>query len=47
MGDSDRTNPYDIESVSGYPKALQLYRIPASGVWQVRLFVGRKYLEGL
>jgi hypothetical protein len=41
----NRTNPYDIESVSGYPKALQLYRIPASGVWQVRLFVGRKYLR--
>ena len=24
-----RTNPYDIESVGGYPKALQIYRIAA------------------
>src|SRR5680860_1305095 len=40
-----RTNPYDIESVSGYPNALQIYRIPASSAWQVRLFVGRKYLR--
>jgi hypothetical protein len=41
----NRTNPYDIESVSGYPKALQIYRIPASSFYQVRLFVGRKYLR--
>ena len=40
-----KTNPYDIESVSGYPRALQIYRIPASSAWQVRLFVGRKYLR--
>jgi Phage integrase SAM-like domain len=40
-----KTNPYDIESVSGYPHALQIYRIPASSAWQVRLFVGRKYLR--
>jgi hypothetical protein len=42
---SARTNPYDIESVNGYPSALQIYRIPASKFWQVRLFVGRKYLR--
>ncbi len=42
---SGRTNPYEIESVSGYPDALQIYRIPASKFWQVRLFVGRKYLR--
>ncbi|MGC1347412.1 MAG: phage integrase SAM-like domain-containing protein, partial [Methyloceanibacter sp.] len=40
-----KTNPYDIESVSGYPRTLQIYRIPASSAWQVRLFVGRKYLR--
>jgi len=40
-----RTNPYDIESLKGYPNALQIYRIPASSSWQVRLFVGRKYLR--
>jgi hypothetical protein len=40
-----RTNPYDIEPVRGYPTGLQIYRIPASSVWQVRLFVGRKYLR--
>lgn len=40
-----RTNPYDVETVRGYPEALQIYRIPASSAWQVRLFVGRKYLR--
>ena len=42
---SGKTNPYDIETVRGYPNALQIYRIPASSSWQVRLFAGRKYLR--
>jgi len=42
---SGRTNPYDIESVKGYPDALQIYRIAASKFWQVRFFTGRKYLR--
>jgi hypothetical protein len=40
-----RTNPYAVQQISGYPRALQIYRIPASSFWQVRLFVGRKYLR--
>ena len=39
-----RTNPYDLEPIKGYPK-LQIYRIPASSFYQVRLFVGRNYLR--
>jgi len=42
---SSRTSPYEIESVSKYPEALQIYRIPASKFYQVRLFVGRKYIR--
>jgi hypothetical protein len=40
-----RHTPYDLQSVSGYPDALQIYRIPASSVWQVRFFVDRKYVR--
>lgn len=42
---SSRTSPYDLEHVSGYPDALQIYRIQASRFWQVRYFIGRKYLR--
>ncbi len=42
---ASRTNPYDAESIKGYPPTLQIYRIAASRFWQVRLFVGRKYLR--
>ena len=37
--------PYDLATIRGYPETLQIYRIPASRFWQVRLFVGRKYLR--
>ncbi len=40
-----RTNPYDRESIKGYPRTLQIYRILASRFYQVRLFAGRKYLR--
>lgn len=40
-----RTTPTDMDSVSGYPKSLQIYRIPASRFWQVRFFVERKYVR--
>jgi hypothetical protein len=39
------TTPYDIDSVRGYPDALQIYRIPASSFWQVRYFVDGKYIR--
>ena len=39
-----RTKPYDIDSVRGYPDALQIYRIPASSFWQVRYFIDGKYI---
>ena len=39
------TNPYDIQSIPRMPEGLQIYRIPASAKWQVRLFVGRKYVR--
>lgn len=42
---SSRTAPYDLATIRGYPETLQIYRIPASRFWQVRLFVGRKYLR--
>jgi hypothetical protein len=42
---SSRTAPYDIQPVPGYPRALQIYRIPASRFWQVRFFVDRKYIR--
>lgn len=42
---SSRTTPFDIQSVPGYPESLQIYRIPASRKWQVRFFVGRKYVR--
>ena len=42
---SSRTAPYDLTHIRGYPDALQIYRIEASKFWQVRLFVGRKYLR--
>ena len=42
---SSRTAPYDLTPIRGYPDTLQIYRIPASKFWQVRLFVGRKYLR--
>ncbi len=42
---SSRTSPYDLSSIRGYPDTLQIYRIAASRFWQVRLFVGRKYLR--
>ena len=37
--------PYDIENIPRYPKALQIYRIPASPSYQVRLFSERKYIR--
>ena len=40
-----RTTPYDIQTVPKYPKSLQIYRIPASKYFQVRLFVDRKYIR--
>lgn len=40
-----RTNPYDIEGVPKYPDGLQIYRIQASRFYQVRLFVGSKYVR--
>ncbi|MGB5216079.1 MAG: phage integrase SAM-like domain-containing protein [Anderseniella sp.] len=42
---SSRSTPYDLTTIRGYPETLQLYRIEASRFWQVRLFVGRKYLR--
>lgn len=42
---ASRTTPFDIQSVPGYPDALQLYRIPASRLWQVRIFIDRKYVR--
>lgn len=42
---SSRTAPYDFQQVRGYPKSLQIYRIPASRFWQVRFFVERKYIR--
>ena len=42
---ASRTTPYDVQSIAGYPDALQIYRIPASHAWQVRLFVDRKYVR--
>ena len=42
---SSRTTPYDLQSVPSYPDALQIYRIPASRFWQVRMFVDRKYVR--
>ena len=40
-----RTTPFDLQSVPGYPDGLQIYRIPASAFWQVRMFVDRKYVR--
>jgi hypothetical protein len=40
-----RTTPYQIQSVSPYPEALQIYRIPASSHWQCRYFVDGKYIR--
>jgi hypothetical protein len=34
-----------VQTVPGYPDSLQLYRIPASSFWQVRMFVDRKYVR--
>lgn len=42
---SSRTAPYDLTPILRYPATLQIYRIAASRFWQVRLFVGRKYLR--
>jgi hypothetical protein len=42
---ASRTTPFDIQSVPGYPEALQVYRIPASRLWQVRIFIDRKYVR--
>jgi len=39
----NRTVPYDLRAVPGYPDSLQIYRISASRFWQVRYFVGGKY----
>lgn len=40
-----RTNPYDVQGVPKYPESLQIYRIPASKFWQVRMFLDRKYIR--
>ena len=42
---ASRTTPFDVQTVPGYPDSLQLYRIPASSYWQVRMFVDRKYVR--
>lgn len=42
---ASRTTPFDVQTVPGYPESLQLYRIPASSFWQVRMFVDRKYVR--
>jgi len=42
---SSKTSPYDLSPIRGYPDTLQIYRIGASKFWQVRLFMGRKYLR--
>ena len=38
-----RHTPFDIQQVRGFPTALQIYRIPASRFWQVRLRADGKY----
>jgi len=42
---ASRTTPFDTQTIPGYPEALQIYRIPASSFWQVRMFVDRKYVR--
>jgi len=42
---ASRTTPFDIQTIPGYPDSLQIYRIPASSSWQVRMFVDRKYVR--
>lgn len=42
---TSRTTPFDVQTVPGYPESLQIYRIPASRFWQVRMFVDRKYVR--
>jgi hypothetical protein len=39
MTKTTRMNPYDVREISGYPRALKLFRIPASKYWQVRLYM--------
>jgi hypothetical protein len=42
---SSATTPYDFKHIPKYPTALQIYKIPASKFWQVRMFVDRKYIR--
>ena len=42
---ASRTTPFDVQTIPGYPDSLQIYRIPASSSWQVRMFVDRKYVR--
>jgi hypothetical protein len=40
-----RTTPYDLQSIRGFPSALQIYRLPASPLWQCRYFIDGKYIR--
>lgn len=42
---ASRTTPFDVQTVPGYPESLQLYCIPASSFWQIRMLVDRKYVR--
>jgi hypothetical protein len=37
--------PETVQSISGFPATLKLYRIPASKFWQVRAFMGGKIIK--
>lgn len=39
MARTTRMNPYDVREIPGYPRALKLFRIPASKYWYVRLYM--------
>jgi hypothetical protein len=34
-----RHNPYDLNTIQGYPDFLTVYRIPASKYWYVRMYL--------
>lgn len=40
-----RSTPFDLQPVPGYPQTLQLYRIEASTLWQVRFYTSGKYIR--
>jgi hypothetical protein len=45
---ASRTTPYDIQTIPGYPDALQLYRLPASRFWQAAIaFAAAKVYAGV